>query len=129
MAPILAKSRFPNLSKTGDSRVQMHRPSEIVHGIRQVTPLSNFGGGFRHFTAVWLSKGHDEDSVPRPKQQELKLGQELEGVVVRTTSELTLVDLGYRQRGLLPPAKMGEEVPCRTIEKEFSLSFSFSFSL
>jgi ribosomal protein S1 len=44
---------------------------------------------------------------------QLKLGQELEGVVVRTTPEMTLIDLGFKSRGLLPPAKMmaKSEVP------------------
>lgn len=31
------------------------------------------------------------------------------GVVVRTSPEITLVDLGLKQRGLLPPAKMADD--------------------
>lgn len=55
-----------------------------------------------------------EASIPRPESvDQLKLGQELEGVVVRTTPEMTLIDLGFKSRGLLPPAKMmaKSEVP------------------
>lgn len=49
-------------------------------------------------------------SVKRPgKLEQLKPGQELEGVVVRTSPEITLVDLGLKQRGLLPPAKMADD--------------------
>lgn len=50
---------------------------------------------------------HKKASIPRPESvDQLKLGQELEGVVVRTTPEMTLIDLGFKSRGLLPPAKM-----------------------
>ncbi|CAJ1357599.1 unnamed protein product, partial [Effrenium voratum] len=45
----------------------------------------------------------------RPRSvEELTLGEELEGIVVRTTQNMTLVDVGVKQRGLLPPSKAAE---------------------
>lgn len=74
-------------------------------------------GKFGVFVALRPPDGSDEfetvgllqkkATIPRPESvDQLKLGQELEGVVVRTTPEMTLIDLGFKSRGLLPPAKM-----------------------